>query len=275
MSSSSPAPLVLTGEATPVRQLVRDLVRTRDLLPMLARQHFRGQFRAARLGLAWSALQPLIRGAVLAVVFTLFVPIETDEPYPAFVLAGSASWAFLSGGVQSGTTGIVSSAGLAGRVYFPRVLLAAMPAAAALPSYLITLAIVIPLGVVFGATFSWTVLLLPLAIALGFALVATMSMCLSLLYVYFRDVGQLVSTGIGVLFYATPIIYPLEQTGTLGRIVEINPFTGAVGVVRWTLFGGSEQLGLSLVWTVVWTVALGVVGTIAFSRHDRICMDRL
>ncbi len=121
----------------------------------------------------------------------------------------------------------------------------------------------------------WQLLLLPLAIALGFALVTAASTVLALLYVYVRDVGQLVATGVGVLFYATPIIYPLEETGRLGPLVQANPLTGAVGAVRWCLFGGHEALGLSVVWTLGWTVVLATVGVVAFSRYDRVCMDRL
>lgn len=272
MSSDAPT-MELTGESIRVRTLLRDLVDHRDLLPMLARQHFRGQFRAARLGLAWSALQPLVRGAVLALVFTLVVPVETDVAYPAFVLAGSATWGYLAGSLQAGTTGIAQSASLAGRVYFPRLLLTAMPAASALPSYLITLGVVLPLGLLFGVQYGWTLLGLPLAIALGFGLVVAASAVLALLHVYFRDVGQLVATGIGVLFYATPIIYPPEQAGALRWVIELNPFTGAVASVRWALFG--EPPGLSVVWTLVWSAVLLAVAVWAFARHERVCMDRL
>lgn len=272
MSPDAPT-LELTGETISVRALLRDLVAHRDLLPMLARQHFRGQYRAARLGLAWSALQPLVRGAVLAVVFTYFVPIDTDVAYPAFVLAGSATWGYLAGALQSGTTGIASSAPLAGRVYFPRLLLTAMPASSALPSYLVTLVVVVPLGLLFGVDYGWRLALLPVAVLLGFALVVAASSVLALLHVYFRDVGQMVTTGIGVLFYATPIIYPPEQAGRARWLLEVNPFTGAVGMVRWSLFG--EQVGWSVLWTLAWTVGLFGVGLWAFSRHERVCMDRL
>lgn len=268
--------LELHAEAIPLAELFATLRRRLDLLPLLARQHFRGQYRAARLGVAWSALQPLVRGAVLAVVFTQFVPIEgTPVPYPAFVLGGTAIWAFVSAGVTEGTTAITSSSELASRVYFPRLLLPAMPAAAGLPSLLITLVLVILLSLAFGVVPGWPLLLLPLAIGLAFVLVVVLSANLALLHVYFRDVGPLVRTGMSVAFYATPIIYPTDLADQLRPLLEANPFTGPVVAVRWSLFGGQEEVGAALWWTAGWIVVLVVTAALAYRRHERVCVDRL
>lgn len=267
----------LDAEQAPLRSLLRDLVEHRDLLPMLAQQHFRGKFRAARLGIAWSAIQPLLRGAVLAIVFTQFVriPMRAGVPYPAFILGGTAAWAYLMTSVTEGTTSVAGSSSLATRVYFPRLLLPAMPAASTLPSYLINLVIVILLVLAFGVDMSVTLLMLPVAVVLGFALASSLSACLSLLHVYYRDVGPMASTGMGILFYATPIIYPADQVEDLRWILDINPFTGVVSLVRWSLFGGREAMGTSLWWTVGWTIALTIVALLAFRRYERICVDRL
>lgn len=272
---ADPALLDLRGQGVGVRALLRDAVAHGDLLPLLARQHFQGQFRAARLGLAWSALQPLLRGAVLAVVFTRFVPIDVGVPYPAFIFAGTAIWAYLSASVTAGTTSITGSADLTGRVYFPRILLPAMPALSQLPSYLVSLLLVVPLTWAFGVPPTWTLLTLPLTVALGIALVSAMSGVLSLLHVWFRDVGQMVTAAIGIAFYATPIVYPAGNAGSLRWVLDLNPFTGAVSAVRWSLFGGAEDVGLAIWSTVGWTIVLAIASAFAFARHERDCADRL
>jgi lipopolysaccharide transport system permease protein len=259
----------------PLRDLLRGLLANLDLLPLLARQHFQGQFRAARLGLAWSAIQPLIRGAVLAVIFTQVIPVETDVSYPAFVFAGTAVWSYLSNAITNGTTAISGTAALANKVYFPRLLLPAMPAAAQLPAYLINLGIVVLLVIAFGEAPGLTVLALPVAVLLGFAFVTAASAVLALLHVYYRDVGPLVAALVAVGFYATPVIYPPELVGDWRWLLDINPLTGALSAVRWSLFAGAESVGSAVWWTAGWTTLLAVVALAAYRRHDALCTDRL
>lgn len=258
-----------------VRELLGNLTAHLDLLPLLARQHFQGQFRAARLGLAWSAIQPLIRGAVLAVIFTQVVPIGTEVSYPAFIFAGTAVWAYLSQVVTTGTTSISASAVLANKVYFPRLLLPAMPAAAALPAYLLNLVVVVLLVLVFGEPLTLHVVTLPATVLLGCVLVTVASAVLGLLHVYYRDVGPLVTALMGVAFYATPIIYPAERLGQWRWLLEVNPLTGAVAAVRWSLFGGDEDLGNAVWWALAWIVALSIAAVLAYRSHDALCTDRL
>lgn len=276
MTTDDTTTLRLRAGPTPLRELLADLIEHRDLLPLLAQQHFRGQFRAARLGVAWSAIQPLLRGAVLAVVFTQVTRFDTAVPYAAFIFAGTATFTYLSTAITQGTTGITASSDLATKVYFPRLLLPAMPAAAALPSYLITLTVVVGLTFVFGVAPSWTLVTLPLSMGLGFALVTAAASVLALAHVYFRDVSPMVTTGMGIAFYATPVIYPIEAApGWLADFLPINPFAGAVGAVRWSLFGGAEQLGTSVWWTLGWTVVLTVVAAVGYRHHERVCVDRM
>lgn len=271
-----PDVLDLRSESTPIRVLLGDLWRHRDLLPLLARQHFRGQYRAARLGVAWSAAQPLLRALVLSIVFSRVTRFDTSVPYPAFVFAGTATFQYISSVVTAGTTGIADSSDLAGRVYFPRLLLAGMPAAAQVPSYLVTLAVVTVLTFAFGVAPGWQLLTLPLTLSLAFVLVVAASAILGLAHVYARDVGPMVSAVISIGFYLTPVIYPASELGRWRWLLELNPATGAIGAVRWSLFAGQEPgLARPVVITVVWTVVLFVLSLVLYRRYERICVDRL
>lgn len=274
--SRSLAVLDLRSESTPVRVLLRDLWDHRDLLPLLARQHFRGQYRAARLGIAWSAAQPLLRGLVLAVIFSRVARFETTVPYPAFVFAGTATFQYISSAVTAGTTGIASSGDLAGRVYFPRLLLAGMPAAAQVPSYLVTLAVVIALSLGFGVAPGWQILTLPATVSLAFVLVASASAILGLAHVYARDVGPMVTAIVSIGFYITPVIYPATELGGWRWLLELNPATGAIAAVRWSLFAGDEPgVGRPVLITLLWTAILLALALVLYRRHERICVDRL
>lgn len=267
--------LVLTGEATPVPQLLRGLARHWRLLPMLARQDFRARYRSASLGLLWSVALPLLQGVVLAAVFTRFVRIQTDVPYPVFVLAGITTWSYLSASLTTASGAIVDTGGLASRIYFPRLLLPAIAPAANAVGFAIALGVVIVLLPFFDVALQPRLLLLPFAIALAALLVYACGALGALLHVYFRDTRYVVTAAVLILFYATPVIYPLELAGGLAPLLAVNPFTGVVQLVRWCLLGRSDGLALPLLGTAGWLVVLLAVTALAYRRHERVAVDRL
>jgi ABC-2 type transport system permease protein len=244
---------------------------------MLARQDYVARYRSAMLGLLWSVFLPLLQGAVLAVVFTHVVKVQSHAPsYPVFVLAGMTAWAYLSTSWSLGSTSIVDSSAIASRVYFPRLLLPAVAPTANLIGYVIGSAVILILMAATGVAFRTTLLLLPVAMVLGYVLVTVLNAVCALLHVYFRDVRYLVSALLLVLFYATPVIYPLSFThGVLRTLVLLNPGTGVVQLTRFAVYGNAEGIGRSLVSTLVWVVVLTLMALVAFRRHERVAVDRL
>lgn len=275
IADASPV-LHLTGEATPVRRLVAEFVRARALLLMLARHDFQARYRSASLGLAWSVLLPLIQGAVLAIVFTRIVKIDAGVNYPIFILSGTTAWAYLSQSVTAGSTAIVDRGDIATKIYFPRMLLPAVPALAGGVSLMVSLAVALVLVPVFGAAAHVTLLLLPVAaVALAVLAILVAEIC-ALLHVYFRDVRYLVTAIILVAFYATPIIYPLSRAKHLTGLVSANPATGVMQLVRFCFFGrAAGGLLVPLMWTCGWAIALTLAILAGFARYERVACDRL
>src|SRR4051812_46999270 len=155
--------LELTGETTPLSSLLGDLWDRRALLPMLAAKDFHSRYRSASLGVLWSVFLPLLQGVVLAAVFTKIIKISTPYSYPVFVLSGMITWSYFTQSVSAGATSIVDGASIAGKVYFPRLLLPAVPACANLISYAISSGVILLLIVVFRSPLKPTLLLLPVA----------------------------------------------------------------------------------------------------------------
>lgn len=269
--------LELTGEATPVPTLLADLWRHRGLLPMLAAKDFHARYRSATLGVLWSVLLPLLQGAVFAVVFTkvVGVPVSPGVSYPIFVISGMVLWSFLTQSLSAGSTAIVDGGAIAGKVYFPRSILPAVPVLANTISLAIAQTTVLVLMPVFDVPFRSTLLLLPVAMALT-ALVATLlAEPLSLLHVYFRDVRYVVQAGLMVALYASPVIYPLDAAKGLRPLLLANPVSGPLQLARFAIFGEADALATSLAVTAAWSVVLAAAALAAFRRHERIAMDRL
>jgi len=269
--------LELTGEATPVRALLRDLWQHRDLLPMLAAKDFHARYRSASLGVLWSVLLPLLQGAVFAIVFSrvVRVPLDAQMSFPVFVMSGMVLWSFFAQSLGVSSTSIVDGGAIAGKVYFPRSILPAVPVLANLVSLAIAQCTVLALMGVFGVPYRATLLLLPAAMVLTTAVTTMLAEPIALLHVYFRDVRYVVQAGLMVALYASPVIYPLDAAGSLRPLLLANPMTGPLQLARFAIFGEADAVGTALAVTGVWILGLTVATILAFRRHERVAMDRL
>ena len=140
----------LWGESGPLRDLLVDTWRSRDLITTLARKDFLVRYRRASFGVLWALALPLFQAAVLALVVPKFAHFTTPGSYITFVFAGTVAWAFFLATVTQGSTSIVDNQGVTTRVYFPRVVLPLAAVLSNLYSFVPTLAILVVMTVVTG-----------------------------------------------------------------------------------------------------------------------------
>jgi lipopolysaccharide transport system permease protein len=267
----------LTGAPTTVRRLLVDVWRARDLLRALARKDFFVRFRRTAFGLLWAVGLPLVQAAVLAVVFTKVVRIDTGSNYGIYVFSGMLPWTFLSGTVTTGATSIVDGADLATKIYFPRAILPLVTLGANLYGFVPGVAVLLVGAALIGEGLGPDVVLLLPATALMVAFVAALTLLLAGLHVYFRDLRFIVQATTLAWFYGTPVIYPLDEaTGLLRTILLLNPATGMVTLFRAAVSDtGTSGVGPALVATVAWTLALAVAAIVLHARRDRVFIDLL
>lgn len=272
----------LAGERTPVRVLLADVWRSRDLSVMLARQDYRSRYRSASLGLLWSVLMPLLQGVVIAIVFSSLIGGGQARVYVPYVLVGVMTFGYLSSSITAASTSIVDSAGIAGRIYFPRLLLPTIAPSANLPALLISLAVAEVVVLVAGGGLHLTLLLLPPAIAMAWLLVTLAGAVLTMLHVYSRDVRYIVQAVLMAMFYGTPVIYFLEAPegvralpDALVPFIVANPLTGVVQLVRLCLTGEAAYVGPALAVTGAWVAALALAVPLLYARRERVACDRL
>jgi ABC-type polysaccharide/polyol phosphate export permease len=276
------AALDLRGPRTPPWRVAASVVRESSLLRLLAAQDYRARYRSTSLGLAWSVGLPLVQGVVIAVVFSHLIGGGHPSRYVPYVLAGMAAWSYLQQSLSAASTAIVDSAAIAGRIYFPRLLLPLVPATANLLGLAAALAVAVVVTAAVGGGIHLTLLLAPVAMLLAWVLVGVAGGLAAIAHVYSRDVRFIVQAGLLVLFYATPIIYALHaSSGTralpsgLRPLVLANPATGIVELTRLAILGRADSVGLAVAVTVGWAVLLAVGCLVAYGRLDRIAADRL
>ena len=274
--------LDLVGERTPVRVLLRDLWAHRDLLALLARQDYRSRYRSASLGLVWAVFLPLLQGLVIAVVFSRLTGGGLTKLYVPYVICGVTAYGYLSSSLTAASTSIVDGAAIAGRIYFPRLVLPTTAPTANLPCFAISIALSLVVTLLCGLRPGWHVVLLPAVVALAWALVTTAGALLSMLHVYSRDVRFVVQAGLLVLFYATPVIYFLEGRPGVAALpdglvpfVLANPATGVVQLDRWVVTGDAAHVGTAVLVTLGWVLVLATATVLTYARRERIACDRL
>lgn len=233
------------------------LRRHRHLLLELAARQIALRYRGTFLGLLWSFAQPLLMLAVYSFVFGIVfrarwqvLGLESnDAVFPLFLFCGLAIFQMFSDAVNTSASVILANTGLVKKVIFPLELL---PMAAVLTAFAYGLVWFVPLffcACVFLHALSWTMLLLPLPLLALFLLTAGVAYGVAAFGVYIRDMPQLVGVAVQVLFFMTPIFYPLQLVPQKYHwLLRANPLTYIVEETR-GLFLAARQpdyLGLAL-----------------------------
>jgi len=212
-----------------------------DLLWLMSVTEFKRVYFGTVLGYVWSLVRPLMLFGGLLFVFTQVFKLGSGLPYyPVLLLLGIVNFTFFQEATQAAVTSVAAQEGVVRKTQFPRLVIPIAVVVTALFNLGLNLVIVLVFLLAWGVDPAWTWLLFPVAIAALFVLTAATSMMLSVLYVRFRDVAIIWTVLAQMLFYATPILYPLGENGlgdpSIEKALMINPLAVIFEQVRvWVL----------------------------------------
>jgi ABC-2 type transport system permease protein len=203
-----------------------ELFRLRELLLLLVVKELRLKYKGTVLGFLWSVLNPVLMMLVYAVVFTLIARFSIER-YPIFLLSGLLPWAAFTGAIASATTAITSNGGLVRRVAFPLELLPLTAVLSNLFNLVLSLGILLVFCLFYRQPLGWPLLSLPVILLLQGALSTGLALVLAAVTVYFRDVEHLTGIALTLLFFLTPIVYPLAAINNeaFHQALLLNPLT--------------------------------------------------
>ena len=254
---------------------LKEIWHYRDLLTMFVRRDFVASYKQSILGPLWFFIQPLLTTLTFTVVFGRFAKIPTDGLPPVlFYLAGVTIWSFFSESFTKTATVFKDNAGVFGKVYFPRLIMPLSIVVSALVRF--SIQFILFLGFVLYFKFSnntmvhpnWMILLIPILLFLMAGIALGSGMIISSLTTKYRDLVFLLSFGVQLLMYATPVIYPLSSLSPkYQNLVMINPITSILETFRYAFLGvGSFSWG-ALAYSAVFTFVLMLGGTLVFNRE--------
>jgi ABC-2 type transport system permease protein len=212
-----------------------------DLLWLISVTEFRRTYFGTVFGYLWSLVRPLMLFGVLLFVFTKVLRVGHELPYyPVLLLLGIVQYTFFQEATTNAVTSVVAQEGVVRKTQFPRLVIPLSTVLTSAFNFGLNLVIVIIFVLAWGVDPTWTWLLFPFALAALCVLTVAVSMILSVLYVRFRDAAIIWTVGAQVLFYATPILYPLGKYGleepTIEKFLMLNPLAVIFEQVRvWVL----------------------------------------
>ncbi len=182
-----------------------------DLLWLISVTEFKRVYFGTVLGYFWSLIRPLMLFGVLLFVFTKIFRVGSEqvEHYPSLLLLGIVLFTFFQESATSAVSSVVNQEGVVRKTQFPRLVIPLSTVVTGVFNLSLNLVVVFAFMFAFGVDPALTWLLFPVALTALFILTAATCMALSVLYVRFRDVAIIWVVVGQVLFYATPILYPV------------------------------------------------------------------
>jgi lipopolysaccharide transport system permease protein len=245
----------------------RELLAYREILLILIWRDLKTRYRGSVLGFLWTFLNPLLLMIIYSLVFSVYLRIEM-RAYPIFLFAGLLPWIWFSSAMLSGASSIVESGSLIKRVPFPPQILPAVSVTATLVNFLLALPLLVGFMVAWGFPLGWSLMTLPLTIAIQYVFTLGLTIVLSMLTVRYRDLQQLLANLLTLWFFLTPVLYPTSMVpARFQGFLLLNPMAVLVGSFQDALYGAhAPPLGQLAVVAVCAVVILGL----ALALSDRL-----
>lgn len=258
----------------------KDVWRYRDLLFMFVKRDFVAVYKQTILGPFWFFLQPVLTTVTFTIVFGSIAKIPTDGIPPLlFYMTGIVCWGYFADCLTRTSSTFVANANIFGKVYFPRMVTPLSNVVSLLMKFGIQMFLMIAFLAYYKATGTGVypneyILLTPILIIIMAGLGLGFGIIVSSLTTKYRDLTFLVSFGVHLLMYATPIIYPLSVLPEKYRwIVLANPMTAIVDTFRYAYLGAGTFDPGNLVYSTVFMLVILTMGIIVFNRVEKTFMD--
>lgn len=210
-----------------------------DLITHLVKRDFILRFKGSSLGFLWSLLLPLAQLLVLVFLFQRVVPLGIDA-YPAFVFSALLPWTWFSNCLSVAGNLFIGNRDLVRRPNFEPSILITVNTLSNLLIYLLALPVLFTILVLYERTITPSLLILPFLILIQSILTIGLGLVVATLNVFYRDVQQIVSVLVMLLFYVTPVFYRSDMVSANYSIVyTLNPVAVLIQGYRAIFFYGS------------------------------------
>ena len=259
---------------------LKELLQYKDLIIMFVKRDFKTLYKQTILGPLWIIINPLLTTIMYTIVFGNIANISTDGiPQIVFYMLGTTVWTYFSTCLTKTSTTFTGNAAIFGKVYFPRLVTPISTVISGLINFAVQFVMFLGFSIYYyvtGASIHPNIyilitplLLIQLAcLSLGFGVI------ISSLTTKYRDLAVLVTFGVQLWMYATPVVYPASQIGgKLKTLMMLNPVSPIVESFRYAFLGSGSIPWNFLGISVITTVVVLFIGVVLFSRVEKTFMD--
>lgn len=259
---------------------LNELFQYKDLIIMFVKRDFKTLYKQTILGPLWIIINPLLTTIMYTIVFGNIANISTDGmPQIVFYMLGTTVWTYFSTCLTKTSSTFTANASIFGKVYFPRLVTPISTVISGLINFAVQFVMFLCFAIyyyIIGAPIQPNIyilitplLLIQLALlSLGFGVI------ISSLTTKYRDLAVLVTFGVQLWMYATPVVYPASQIGgKLKTLMMLNPVSPIVESFRYAFLGSGSIPWNFLGISVITTLVVLFIGIVLFSRVEKTFMD--
>ena len=243
----------------------KEIFAYRNMIAGLVRRDLRGRYKGSVLGFLWNLVNPLCQIIVYIVVFSNIFPNRIDNFY-LFLVIGMMPWLFFSDSMVQGAGCIVAQSNLTKKIYFPREILTISTVTSRFVNLLFTFIIVFALIFISGVGVNMKALLyLPLVLLIEYMLILGLTLILSAINVYFRDVEHITGVLMMAMVWMTPVMYEASTaTGIVYKIIRLNPMTPVIEAYKNILYYQTVPTISSLGGIMLFSIVVLILGEFIF-----------
>lgn len=247
----------------------KNLYKYRELLKTNVKKEIRGKYKNSFLGVLWSFLNPLLQIIVYALIFQVILK-NPQENYAIFLCCGLIPWTFFSSTTTRSAFTMIENGNIIKKVYFPREILPISIVTSEAVNFMISTIIILGFVIFGGIGISKYIVFYPLVLLAQYLLLIGLSLIISSISVYVRDLQHLIGVVMQLLFYATPIVYSSETIpDNFKWILYLNPMTYIINGYR-DIFYNQQMIDIiPTLCLIIISIVLCFIGYIIFNKLQK------
>ncbi|MDI1318523.1 MAG: ABC transporter permease [Flavobacterium sp.] len=258
---------------------IKELWHYRDLLALFVKRDFVTVYKQTILGPLWFFIQPILTTITFTIIFGNIAQLSTDgAPKVVFYMAGITLWNYFSSCLTTVSGVFNSNASIFGKVYFPRLI---MPLTIVISNlmkfgvqYLLFICFVVYYALQGQIKPNLWILLTPYIILLMALIAMGVGLILSSMTTKYKDLNQLITFGVQLFMYATPVIYPSSSVPEkYAWIINLNPLVGLFDYMRYAYLGVGNFSWDLLIYPSLFAVGIVAIGVLVFNKVQKNFMD--
>ncbi len=247
----------------------------RELLINLAKREITVRYKQSILGYAWVIINPLFQILVISFVFSTFLRVPpVGVPFIIFISVALLPWTFFSTSITSSTNSLVNNSTLITKIYFPREILIYSTILAKMVDFALSLVILVGLIIFFQIPINLYIIWVPIILLIQIVFTTGISLILSALNLFYRDIQYILTLILTLWFYVTPIAYPTEVIPEKFKLIfSLNPMAVIVNAYREVIIGQGNPNINSLMIALITSIAIFIFSFIIFKKLEKSFAD--